>query len=217
MKANPSDHLPKLSTRDQLLRATESLLLRYGPAKVSTRAVGAEAGVRWSLVTYYFDGLPNLLSELATQNMERIHAARSTMMAKALGERKKGEKLDAVISAYIDPLVLTSSAFSHPSAAIVIRTILLDPDLPARDKIVARLNDNVNFVADVLAQLLPDLSRDLIITRLRFINGMVEITMPHVERMGLYPLKQTDPAKRDKFISEQLHAAARTILTSRPA
>lgn len=47
--------------REQLVEAAAALLGREGPASVSARVVAAEAGVPLAAVTYYFDGVDDLV------------------------------------------------------------------------------------------------------------------------------------------------------------
>jgi AcrR family transcriptional regulator len=51
-------------TRDRLLDAAEQLMREEGYAAVTTRRIGAKAGVHPQLVHYYFSGIDNLFLEL---------------------------------------------------------------------------------------------------------------------------------------------------------
>src|ERR1700758_4678917 len=51
-------------TRDRLLDAAEQLMREEGYAAITTRKLGAKAGVHPQLVHYYFSGMDNLFLEL---------------------------------------------------------------------------------------------------------------------------------------------------------
>src|SRR5437867_12736714 len=56
-----------VSTRQQLLDAARAVLQRDGVAALSTRSVGAEAGVNLSLIHYYFGSRDRLLLAILEQ------------------------------------------------------------------------------------------------------------------------------------------------------
>jgi len=50
--------------REQLLEAARELFLRYGYRAVSSRQIGAAAGVNFAMIRYYFGGKPGLYREI---------------------------------------------------------------------------------------------------------------------------------------------------------
>lgn len=50
--------------RERLLSAARELFLRYGYRAVSSRQIGAAAGVNFALIRYYFGGKPGLYREI---------------------------------------------------------------------------------------------------------------------------------------------------------
>jgi AcrR family transcriptional regulator len=52
------------NVREQLLRAARELFLRYGYRSVSSRQIGAAAGVNFAMIRYYFGGKPGLYREI---------------------------------------------------------------------------------------------------------------------------------------------------------
>lgn len=50
--------------RERLLAAARELFLRYGYRAVSSRQIGAAAGVNFALIRYYFGGKPGLYREI---------------------------------------------------------------------------------------------------------------------------------------------------------
>ncbi len=52
------------NVRERLLRAARELFLRYGYRAVSSRQIGAAAGVNFAMIRYYFGGKPGLYREI---------------------------------------------------------------------------------------------------------------------------------------------------------
>src|SRR2546429_4043277 len=50
--------------RERLLGAARELFLRYGYRAVSSRQIGAAAGVNFAMIRYYFGGKPGLYREI---------------------------------------------------------------------------------------------------------------------------------------------------------
>ena len=50
--------------RERLLEAARALFLRYGYRAVSSRQIGAAAGVNFAMIRYYFGGKPGLYREI---------------------------------------------------------------------------------------------------------------------------------------------------------
>jgi TetR/AcrR family transcriptional regulator len=50
--------------RERLLQAARELFLRYGYRAVSSRQIGAAAGVNFAMIRYYFGGKPGLYREI---------------------------------------------------------------------------------------------------------------------------------------------------------
>ena len=69
----------EVSTRQQLLDAARTVLQRDGAAALSTRSVGAEAGVNLSLIHYYFGSRDGLLLAVLEQMNADLLARQRTM------------------------------------------------------------------------------------------------------------------------------------------
>ncbi len=53
--------------RERLLAAARELFLRYGYRAVSSRQIGAAAGVNFAMIRYYFGGKPGLAPRRSLQ------------------------------------------------------------------------------------------------------------------------------------------------------
>lgn len=201
-----------LATRDRLLAATEALVLRVGAATVSTRAIGAEAGVNWALVSYHFGGMDGLLAELLMLNIERIAAVRAQQLTAAATLRGRAARFDAILAAYTDPMWSTSAAWTPASANAVVRVLLQAVAPAGRMAAARRINASIETVVAALSPLLPDMPRDVMIIRLRLLSGAAEMLLPRVDQLGLYALQNSDAVWRRAELQSQLHRIARAAL-----
>jgi AcrR family transcriptional regulator len=71
-------------TGEVLLDAAESLLVRVGYARITSRALAAEAGVNNGLVHYHFGSMENLLLRVLERYTDRLIARQRAMYAAEL-------------------------------------------------------------------------------------------------------------------------------------
>jgi AcrR family transcriptional regulator len=107
--------------RKKLLDAARDLFPRYGYRGVSSRQIGAAAGVNFAMIRYYFGGKPGLYREM----LQGVLApARSTL--DAMSSSKSPPKLHNVLES------ITRSWAANPwVAGFVVREVLA-PDGPMR-------------------------------------------------------------------------------------
>ena len=71
----------RATAEEALLDAAERLLVDVGHARITTRALAAEAGVNHGLVHYYFGSLENVLVRVLERFTERLTARQRAMYA----------------------------------------------------------------------------------------------------------------------------------------
>src|ERR1700688_2404257 len=67
--------------RERLLEAARELFLRYGYRAVSSRQIGAAAGVNFAMIRYYFGGKPRLYREMLQGVLQPAPASLDAMSA----------------------------------------------------------------------------------------------------------------------------------------
>src|SRR4030081_3477305 len=67
--------------RERLLEAAGELFLRYGYRAVSSRQIGAAAGVNFAMIRYYFGGKPGLYREMLHGVLQPARATLDAMNA----------------------------------------------------------------------------------------------------------------------------------------
>jgi TetR/AcrR family transcriptional regulator len=107
--------------RKKLLDAARELFPRYGYRGVSSRQIGAAAGVNFAMIRYYFGGKPGLYREMLQGVLQ---PARSTL--EAMGAAQPPPNLAGVLEG------MTRSWAANPwVAGFVVREVLA-PDGPMR-------------------------------------------------------------------------------------
>ena len=104
------------STAERLLAAAERIILRDGAHAISVRRIAAEADENPALISYHFNGLDALLSQLLLLNVNAICDNRALQQESALRLRAKQQRLEALIAAYMEPFWKTAAIW-HPAPA----------------------------------------------------------------------------------------------------
>lgn len=92
-------------TADELLRATEDALRRYGVDELSLREITSAAGANVAAVNYHFGGKTGLLYAVVERRLTPLHVERLRRLSELLedaGERPPS--LEKIVDALIDPL-----------------------------------------------------------------------------------------------------------------
>jgi AcrR family transcriptional regulator len=114
--------------RERLLEAARELFLRYGYRAVSSRQIGAAAGVNFALIRYYFGGKPGLYREILKSvlppDVERLSDA--VWMGDYLEAGEAGVRLADILSH------ITRVWAANPWIAGFVLREVLSPGAPMR-------------------------------------------------------------------------------------
>jgi TetR/AcrR family transcriptional regulator len=145
--------------REKLLTAARELFLRYGYRAVSSRQIGAAAGVNFAMIRYYFGGKPGLYREIL-QGV--LRPTRSTL--DAMSTSQSPVPLADVLSN------MTRTWAANPwIAGFVVREVLA-PDGPMRAMFLREVPERLAPIVERLVQaeiergkLRPDLDPSLLV------------------------------------------------------
>lgn len=98
MTTTPAD--PPAPLRDRLIEAGMTLLERDGIAGMTLRKTAALAGVSHAAPAHHFDGLPGLMTGIATCAFQRFATAMELRIAAAAPDRVS--RLQAICAGYLD-------------------------------------------------------------------------------------------------------------------
>jgi TetR/AcrR family transcriptional regulator len=127
--------------RKKLLDAARELFPRYGYRGVSSRQIGAAAGVNFAMIRYYFGGKPGLYREMLQGVLQ---PARSTL--EAIGATESPPSLAGVFES------MTRSWAANPwVAGFVVREVLA-PDGPMRAMFLREFPERLAPVVERLVE-----------------------------------------------------------------
>ena len=127
--------------REKLLNAARELFPRYGYRAVSSRQIGAAAGVNFAMIRYYFGGKPGLYREMLQGVLQPTRASLDSMAASRIPIRL-GDVLANI----------TRSWAANPwIAGFVIREVLA-PDGPMRSMFLKEFPERLAPIVERLVK-----------------------------------------------------------------
>lgn len=151
-------------TRARLLAAAERILFEQGMHALTVRKVGAVSGLNCTLVTYHFGSVAGLLAELSRCNLD-------PMLADWAELPRPGASLDAVLSAWLSPLLRPAAFHADARALLVLDEIAAHGAPELSGPVMAAMIEISDRVRSLVAPLLPALDELTLRARLRFIAG----------------------------------------------
>ena len=107
--------------REQLFAATDRLLVRSGPAGLSTRAITGEAGVANGMLHRHFRDLDAFLAEFAAGRLQAIADSAATLPARAGHGTVTGNLTTATLALFgSNALALMNLAAARPQLAAAL-------------------------------------------------------------------------------------------------
>jgi AcrR family transcriptional regulator len=197
------DDTPR-ETAEALLRAAERVALQEGAHALSIRRIAAHSGQNSALISYHFGGLKPLLGQLLTLNVNAICDARDVQQTAALSIRAKGKRLEALVLAYMTPLWRTHAIWHGDSARAVIREIMPMLGAEHRRPAVTRINASVESSTTQMNPLLPHLTHDELLVRLRLLAEAANVMRMPLRQMGLFPMRDLKADQLEKLLQRQL-------------
>jgi AcrR family transcriptional regulator len=134
MQQAPAEQI-STPTKQRLLAATETLVVREGVMSLSVRRIASEANVNSALIRYHFGDVAGLLAELARLNAAQLREARDLLLdaLEASGEQDFGAAVDALVLPLWAP-----AAMAPDERAIVVIDELYSRAGPALNALIWR-------------------------------------------------------------------------------
>lgn len=156
-------------TRDRLLAATETLVVREGVLALSVRRIAGEAGVNTALIRYHFGDVDGLLRELALLNVARISQTRDRLLDEI--EQAGTANYDAAVDALVLPLWAPAAPSAGHRAIVVLDEIFSRASPALHQEIWSLFADGVKRVAQALARALGGPDEIALAWRIRFVTA----------------------------------------------
>jgi len=183
-------------TRTQLLDVAEQVLLEQGVSGLSVRSVTAAAGLNVAAVNYTFGGKDGLLYAL----LERLIGPLNAERVRRLDEVTAKDKFTAedLLRAYAEPLL----AMEQHIAPLFVE-LMIKPRLEGNHRLnqvgKEALQPGFQRLIEALCTVLPNLSRQTVQLRIRFLFGAAALYLH--EEMPSEPDRQR---MIDEFIALSL-------------
>jgi len=185
MAARPPRSQPAVQTRQRLLVAAETLVVREGVLALSVRRIASEAAVNSALIRYYFEDVAGLLRELARLNAIQIRDARDALLD-ALETRPVPDFVSAV-DALVLPLWVPAAMSGERRAIIVLDEIYARGDRAVHEEIWAQFASGVKRVSLALARSLGRVEDAALAWRIRFVTAAALDIPPRSARSDEHP------------------------------
>ena len=110
--------------REQLFQAADRLLVRAGPAALTTRAITSEAGVANGVLHRHFRDLDTFLAEFAADRLQAIADTAATLPARAGQGTVIGNLTDATLALFgSSALALVNLVASRPALGTALEHV----------------------------------------------------------------------------------------------
>ncbi|MGE8549074.1 MAG: TetR/AcrR family transcriptional regulator [Alcaligenes sp.] len=170
--------------RSQILDIAEMFFAERGYALTSTREIAAQAGVRQSMISYYFKSKRILFETVIKNRGSTIAVQRARNLDTLLKKHKGSPPVAAVIRAYLLPQF--SLLHSGPQGVAYVRLLARLHNEPEELYIKLRreiYDDSVGRYLEVLERLLPDIDPVDLHWRMMFMIGMCLYVMSGLGRL----------------------------------
>lgn len=174
--------------RGQIMDVAEVLFAERGYALTSTRDIAAQAGVRQSMISYYFKSKRSLFEEVIKQRALALSEQRMSNLETLLKKHDGRPPVADIVRAFLLPLV--SLLHSGPRGIAYVRLLARLHNEP--EELSTRLHravydGSVAHYLTVLEQVLPDVQPADIHWRMMFLIGVCLYTFSgqgHLESMS---------------------------------
>jgi len=171
--------------REAILGAAEALFSSHGYSAVSIRDIARAAGANPGSITYHFKSKDELLLAIYRQHCGPMNERRAELLEAAMRIRDLGNRLEAIVRAYVVPAFTSSSDLAGGGARFTrLRAMMSAEGNAAVGRIIAEIFDQTNqaFI-EAIQQSLPHLSRSTIVWRCQFLLGALYYSLISPERV----------------------------------
>lgn len=172
-------------TRDRLLLATETLVVRDGVIALSVRRIATQAGVNSALIRYHFGDTDGLLHELAHRNAALIRDARNHLLDAC--DAHSAPDFVTSVDALVLPLWAPAAMSSQHRAIVVLDEIYARASAALHAEIWAEFAEGVQRVTQALQRAIGTTDALALAWRIRFVTAAALDIPPRSPRSGEAP------------------------------
>lgn len=207
--------------REAILCAAEQLFSTNGFNAVSVRDIAQAAGANPGSVTYHFRTKDGLLLEIYRRHCGPMNRRRAELLAAARRVRDLGDRLEAIVRAYVLPAFSSGSDLAGGGARFTrLRAVMSAEGNEVAGRIIAQTFDDTSHAfIDAICESLPHLPRTEIVWRSHFLLGALYYTLVTPERVSRLSRGESngaDPAEAIEQLVQATVAAFQAPALDRP-
>lgn len=195
-------------TKTRLLDAAERLFSHQGFANTSMRAITTEAEANLAAANYHFGSKEELLNAVLERRLLPLNQERSARIdqvlskAEAAGHKPIAEEL---LRAFIEPTL----AFRHGSSGSrdfisLVGRSMTSADPAVRERFIALVQPLFFKLHQALCRALPQLSSELVFTRLFFVMGAMSHCLCFAGTAQVFETGKRCDFDNDSFLTDHL-------------
>lgn len=195
--------------RQNLIEAAATLFSRNGYSAVSMREIAKAADANVGSLTYHFGSKANLLREIYESRTAPMNARRLELLGEARRIHDPGERLRAILRAYVVPAFSSSSGSDGGGAEFTrMRAILsAEGNEDARAIISQAFDTTSRAFIDAIGECVPGASLDGLIWRSQFLLGSLYYALINPERVSRLSDSKVDGNDHERAIEEIVASA----------
>ncbi|MCF6178900.1 MAG: TetR/AcrR family transcriptional regulator [Geopsychrobacter sp.] len=167
--------MTQIDTKTRLLDAAECLFSQQGFAGTSMREITTVAKANLAAANYHFGCKEDLLSAVLERRLLPLNQARNARIEQVLTEAAEANmrpKTEDLLRAFIEPAMAFCNAGHNSNAFVaIIGRSLTAADPAVRDRFLDLVRPLLTTLHQALCLALPQLPRELVLTRLFFTIG----------------------------------------------
>ena len=172
-------------TRDLIMDTAESLFATRGFHGASMRDIAKAAGIHVGSISYHFDSKEGLLLEIYRRHCRPMNQRRAELLREAERIADPGQRLEAILRAYILPAFSSGSDLAGGGARFTrLRAMMsAEGNEAVKDVIASTFDETSHALIDAIGRCLPHLPRPIIAWRCHFLLGALYYTLVNPERV----------------------------------
>lgn len=175
-----------VGTREQIIEAAECLFSQRGFRGVSMRDVAQAAETHVGSITYHFESKEGLLLSIYRRNSGPMNARRAELLREAERIKDSGQRLEAVIRAWVLPALSSNSNSAGGGARFARLRAKMSAEATdaVRDVIAKTFDETSHALIDAIGRCLPGLDHSVIVWRCHFLLGALYYTLIDPDRIN---------------------------------
>jgi AcrR family transcriptional regulator len=193
----------KLSSKEKLLKAAETLFATKGFKEVSVREIAACADVNSALVGYYFGSKQGLFNDVYQAHAIPLSNERMRRLS-AITQRGRKPSIEEILEAWLLPWLRSGSEWGESALNLrLTANISMERWSHAKKALPAMERTHTAFIK-VLQDCVPHLSKDILMWRMHFLMGAFTFGVRNPGPLLAFSKRRCNPADLEAALNQML-------------